>query len=938
MKQRLLVSSILVGLYASLSVGNVLAQSTNDPATDPSKKDTQKLESVTVTGSLIPQTQIETASPTLTITADQMKKQGFGNVYDALRAQPLATGSVQDGQFQGGFTQGANALSLLGLDPSFTLTLIDGHPLADYPLQYNGQSNFVDLSNIPTGMIDHVDILPGNQSSIYGSSAIAGVINIVLKHKLEGIELNYRGGGYDQGGGANQRLELLGGHSFDNHIDIIYGVQVSKQNPIWGFQRDDLASTSANSDPNRRYGSRTFLHSFVDANGATQYLDPGASTCSGLSSLFGNTTDYEYRPGRGFYCGSKNETGYGTIQSGTRSAAGYLHATDRINDGVELYATVLYSVDKLRYSDGRRSWTPNGTNGSFFNGNTGQIEGFQHIFSPEESGGLDVGINHELKQAYNVYGGMRGSLFGSSSWAYDAYYDRSQYKDDTRELWPLQAKVDSFFEQQFLGPSQGTQSGYPVYAPNVNNFYKALSPAQYMSFQGLIESQSESWTQHLNLQITNTELFTLPAGAVGIAGVLQAGDQSWSNPAQQALIDGDFYGRTGTAGAGTRSNFAFGGEIRIPVLSMLTADASARYDHFSNDGGGSDGKTTYKLGLEFRPLDSLLFRGSYATAFRAPDMAYSFGGKSGAFGATPDYYRCAVVQPGVAISDCDYNSSQFFSVHQGNPNLHSITAKSFGGGVVWSPTSDLTFKTDYYNVKLGNEVQLQSVDILLKEEAACRLGQLDINSPTCVAALNQVKRNAANAPVPYLLNEVDVFPINIANERVSGLLLASNYRVKTDRFGDFNFALNYNVTLKHEFQQSPNDPTINYLRSPFYSTEFKTILNGSANWSKDNWSVSVLATRYGKTANYAAQQTTQGYDVPKGGSVAPWTLYNGSVGYNFGDNASLTFIVNNIFNAGPPKDPTNTTPPPPFYNIFNYNSLGRQYWLEFDFRFGSSVK
>ena len=157
----------------------------------------------------------ETAAPTFSITAEDIKKQGFRNVSDVLRAQPLATGAVQDNQFAG-FTAEATTISLLGLDPSFTLILMDGRPLADFPLLYNGQSNFTDLSSIPVAMIERIDILPGNQSSIYGSAAIAGVVNIILKKYLEGVQLDLRAGGYTEGGGGNERLQLTGGNRFND--------------------------------------------------------------------------------------------------------------------------------------------------------------------------------------------------------------------------------------------------------------------------------------------------------------------------------------------------------------------------------------------------------------------------------------------------------------------------------------------------------------------------------------------------------------------------------------------------------------------------------------------------------------------------------------------------------------------------------------------------
>ncbi len=115
MKQRILVSSIIMGLCTSLAIGNAWAQDQTPDTTEQKKKDTTELQGVQVTGSLIPRAQIETASPTITITSDDMKRQGFTNVYDALRSLPTAQGAVQDNQSTNSFTPGATTISLLGL-------------------------------------------------------------------------------------------------------------------------------------------------------------------------------------------------------------------------------------------------------------------------------------------------------------------------------------------------------------------------------------------------------------------------------------------------------------------------------------------------------------------------------------------------------------------------------------------------------------------------------------------------------------------------------------------------------------------------------------------------------------------------------------------------------------------------------------------------------
>jgi len=938
MKRKLLAASVVAGLSTLIAM-HAGAQSASDvtPETknEESKNKDSHLETVTVTGSLIPQAQIETASPVVTITAQQIERQGFGTVYEALRAQPIATGAVQDNQNTFGFTPGAQTISLLGLDPAFTLFLVNGHPLSDYPLLYNGVSNFVDLSNSPTGMVDHIDILPGNQSSIYGSSAIAGVVNVILKDNIDGYELSVRGGGYSGGGGANERIEFLGGQTWGD-LRATFGIQLNNEQPIWSYQRKLTASTDSSPSSQTRYGSRNFLWLYYDSSFVPHYIDPGADTCKPLANLNGGTTIYDYRPGEGYFCGSRHSVGYSTIKNKNSGGTAYLNLKYKLNDSAQLYGDLLYNVSSLYNSPGPYFWESNiNGQGLFVDADTGRFESVQHIFSPEEIGDANRYSDHNIVRSYNAWGGLQGTV--GTAWDYNLYYARSQTNLDDKTPWLLTDKVENFFTSQILGTKLGTYYGYPIYhSPNLANLYKDVTPAEYAGLIGVIQTRSSTWTQNLNVQVSNTDLFEVPAGAVGVAGIVQAGNQAWNNPVDPRLLAGDFYGLTGTPGSGTRNNYAGAFEMRVPLLSTLTADASVRYDSYGNQNvGGGDSKATYKLGLEYRPIETLLFRGNYATAFRAPDMAYTFGGKSGFFlSGQTDYYRCATQQSGVPLPQCQYyNSTSIFGVHEGNAALQSITAKSFGFGGVWSPTANVDFKADYYNVRIANEVSLQSIDQLLRDEANCRLGNLDIHSPTCVAAIAQVQRAPANdSPSSEAIQQVTVLPINIANERVSGIYSTVHYRHDIGRWGNLALEANYNVTLKHSAQLYPTDPVIDLLRQPYYSTEFKTIANASATWTVDKFSTTLFATRYGRTPNYIASTNTTGYGTPGAGTLAPWILYNGSVAYNITDDLRVSGIVNNIFNKMPPGDSTNVLYP--YYNIFNFNPYGRAYWLEVDWRFG----
>lgn len=934
MNRKLLATAICAALAWPLAATTVHAQEASAGTEDADKdKDATELDRILVTGSRIPRAQLETASPVITISAEDIQRQGFRNVSDVLRAQPLATGAVQDNQYAGSFTSNATTISLLGLSPSFTLILMDGRPLADYPLLYNGQSNFTDLTSIPTAMVERIEILPGNQSSIYGSAAIAGVVNIILKKRLDGMQLDARVGGYSDGGGDNERLQLTGGKAWDN-LDITYGLQYSHQDPIYMRQRDFTDTTDDNPNPNLRYGSRTF----IILNGFTgQYDDPGVG-CDNVAANFDGTTMRDFRPGRGFFCGSRAQPGYATLLNEEQGVSAYFNSNYRMGDNANFYTSVLYGKNEAKNDSGSRFWIPNyndGTDGYIWNQTEQTLETYQHIFSPEEQGITNFTTD---SRSYNIALGVNGTI-GDSNWDYDVYYSRSGYEVKSDQLWPLVDEMDAFFQEQFLGPQLGTYYGYPVYEPNKPAFYQSITPEQFRAFSGNLRNTSSTWTHNFNVQLTNPDLFQLPAGSVGVAGVFQLGYQHWDNPVDPGVSGDDYFGLSGTSGAGNRANRAVGVEFSIPLLKSLTASVSGRYDSYKNIRAGSDAKATYKVGLEFRPVDSLLLRANYATAFRAPDMGYVFTGGNGFFSSQTDYYKCETYGPN---PDCPFEGLSLEGVQVANPDLKSITAKSYGFGFVWSPSDRYELRADYYNVRIEDEVLPQSFSRTLFDENECRQGRLDINSPTCVDALSRIQRGPLNAN-PLLSESVQLVTIkaiNIAEEQISGITAGGSARFDWGRWGEFGFGLDYNLTLDHTTVTFPGDPETDLL-SPqqALSAEFKSVLTGDISWKKNDWSANVHGIRYGSTPNYAAQfgvDTTPGTSQ---GRVGPHMLYNLSVSYDLTEKSALSLTVNNVLNTKPPLDRTYDGSQgfaPPYYNIFAYNGYGRAFWVQYRIDFGTN--
>ena len=933
MDRKLLATAICAALAWPLVTATLHAQEAGSTEAEDEADDATELDRVLVTGSRIPRAQLETASPVVTITAEDIQRQGFRNVSDVLRAQPLATGAVQDNQYAGSFTSNATTISLLGLSPSFTLILMDGRPLADYPLLYNGQSNFTDLTSIPTAMVERIEILPGNQSSIYGSAAIAGVVNIILKKRLDGMQLDARVGGYSDGGGDNERLQLTGGKAWDN-LDITYGLQYSHQDPIYMRERDFTDTTDDNPNPDLRYASRTF----IILNGFTgQYDEPGTG-CDNVAANFDGTTIRDFRPGRGFFCGSRAQPGYATLLNEEEGVSAYFNSNYRMGENANFYTSVLYGKNEAKNDSGSRFWIPNyndGTDGYIWNQTEQTLETYQHIFSPEEQGITNYTTE---SSSYNIALGVNGTI-ADSNWDYDVYYSRSGYEVKSDQLWPLVDEMDAFFQEQFLGPQLGTYYGYPVYEPDKQAFYQSITPEQFRAFSGNLRNTSSTWTHNFNVQLTNPDLFQLPAGPVGVAGVFQLGYQHWDNPVDPGVSGDDYFGLSGTSGAGNRANRAVGVEFSIPLLKTLTASVSGRYDSYKNIRAGSDAKATYKLGMEFRPVDSLLLRANYATAFRAPDMGYVFTGGNGFFSQQTDYYKCETYGPN---PDCPFEGLSLEGVQVANPELKSINAKSYGFGFVWSPSDRYELRADYYNVRIDDEVLPQSFSRTLFDENECRQGRLDINSPTCVDALSRIQRGPLNAS-PILSESVQLVTIkaiNIAEEQISGITAGGSARFDRGSWGEFGFGLDYNLTLDHTTVTFPGDPETDLL-SPqqALSAEFKSVLTGDISWQKNAWSANVHGIRYGSTPNYAAQF---GIDTTPGttqGRIGPHMLYNASVSYELTEKSAVSLTVNNVLNTKPPFDRTYDGSQgfaPPFYNIFAYNGYGRAFWVQYRIDFGTN--
>jgi iron complex outermembrane receptor protein len=940
-RQRRLIqrSPLTLALAAALflPVAHAQDQASQDQSAATADQKPKDLDKVTVTGSLIPQTTLETFTPVTIISAEDIQARGFNNVAEVLQGSSFSTGGVQNNQSSASFTQGAETLSLFGLSASYVKYLIDGRPMANYPALYNGSDVFNNISGIPVELVERIEILPGGQSSLYGSDAIAGVVNIILKKNIDGAILSGRFGGYDEGGGRSGRISFADSVSaVDDKLNIVFGIQAEKSDPVWGYQRDLTSQFNTNGyNGAPQLASRDWL--VYSPFTSYKFLDP--ANCANVSGGFDGSVEMQTRPGFGDenYCGSMTTPGYRTLKNSKEGVQLYTHATWDFNDLAQGYADVLLSHEKVKYHVGS-NYTWWGTSvkwGYFYDPELDDFLNLQRAFTPEDMGGWENSMQENKSTSYAVTVGVNGTLSEDSNWDYDISLSRTHYKLDEIDLARLADPINDYFQEHVLGPQLGLDpyyGAYPVFQPDYAAFYTLMSPSDFYSFMGKTVSRSSTFDNMIRAQFTNGSLFSLPGGDAGAAIAVEAGTQGWTYTPDPRLLNGEIWGTTAVSGGGKRSRYAMTGELRLPVLEPLTITASARYDGF-RAAGREISKPTYALGVEYRPIESLLFRGKYGTAFKAPTLADQFQGLSGFYSTTTDYYNCGLLgfDPGeVDLCPARFSDLQYFGQQSGNPDLKPINAKVWSYGVVWAPTAKFSVSADYHHWDIRDEVRLQSVDQLMRDEAACRTGGLDINSGTCQAAISQITRGSAGT-----VQSIEVKKINIAKQTLDAVTVDMNYRQELGAFGTLGLSGSWTRNLEHLLQDYPTDPVVDALNDPYWSTDPKYKANASVSWNKARWTTTLYANYIGPTPNYRATLDPDGYAFAGAGRLGSYTTANASVNFDVTEDLKLSFLVNNLANRMPDMDvrsyPGNSGEP---YNSSNFNLLGRAYYVEAKWNFG----
>ncbi|WP_286267925.1 TonB-dependent receptor [Thalassotalea atypica] len=532
-----------------------------------------EIERIQVTGSRISRTDMETASPVTVISSESIAKGGFTSIDEVLASQPSAAG-VSLGASSNNGSGGSATVNLRGMGSQRTLVLLNGRRMVS---SGTGADSSVDLNTIPVAMIKSIEILKDGASAVYGSDAIAGVVNIITKKDYEGTEISADLSGTDKGDGNS------GGFS------ILHGTEVADGNLVLGFSytnRGDVIQSDRDFTP------------------------PGQSSFVPGGSLGGMVPD-----GNGGF--EERTEGYDYTTSSYAQTPSELYSlfssfNKEIASDTELSVDAMYT-----YRDSEQQMAPQPANIDL---DTAQLDSKYTDQFLDDNGDTPEFLNYRRRMTdagprifqqethtYRISAGLKSYLDNDDMWEMSATYGRNESKDkvqnsihagnmeqsiyENQDLWFSGEDLDrDFLMEEGVIYTEGNEGGNEQFTIAMG--YSGLSEND-IGYAFGIENRYES-------------------GYYTPDEVTQAGE---STAAQQDPTDGNYNVFSGYA------------EFSVPVTDSLAMEAAVRYDNYSTFGNA----TTWKLGATYTVSESLMIRSVAATGFRAPSVAELYSGNSGSF-------------------------------------------------------------------------------------------------------------------------------------------------------------------------------------------------------------------------------------------------------------------------------------------------------------------
>lgn len=642
-KRTKVASAINLAIVTSITTGAFVTSSAF------AAEEKAKVERIEVTGSRIQRQDMETASPVTVIDAAAIKAEGFTSVDQLLQVQTSMAGAAVGSSTNNG-ADGVAQVDLRGMGSQRTLVLLNGRRMVN---SGSGADSAVDLNSIPVAMIARVEILKDGASAVYGSDAIAGVVNIITKKDFEGFQLDFNGSGTDKGDGESGDVSALYGFNTDGG-NYTFGAAYSDRRGVIQGDRDWTAPGSSSFIPEGTLGGKV-----QDANGnwvARPYgydftQDSYYQTPSERRSLFANMTQ---------------ELGNDVVLT-----ADAIYTNRRSNQQMAAQpADIMLNVCGAA---GVPAGAPCVTLDSDMI--AGGIKADEKGLVNYRRRTNDVGprIYTQDTDTWRLSGGLAGTLDVHTGMNWDVTYTYGKNQAKTAVENSINA---SDMATSIYANPDAWFSGDPLTQQMIND----------ISYTEDAKGGNEQQTLSAGL---NGELFDLSAGAVGFAIGAEYRRESGFYTPDEVVIAGESTSAQQDPTDGNYNVISIFQEVSVPFTEKLTGEFALRLDDYSTFGKA----TTWKIGLTYVATDDLMLRGVAATGFRAPSVAELYGGNSGSFDYLEDPWGNA-------------QDEQILVNRTSDPNLKPEESESYTAGLVYSPSylDGMSVTLDYWRFKVDNAI------------------------------------------------------------------------------------------------------------------------------------------------------------------------------------------------------------------------------------------
>jgi outer membrane receptor protein involved in Fe transport len=866
------------------------------------------VEKIEVTGSRIRRTDIEGANPVTVMSRVDIEKFGVTSIGDVLQAIPSAGSAINTNNNNGG--NGTTTINIRGIGSNRTLVLVNGKRWAP------GLGGSVDLNNIPAAIIERIEVLKDGASAVYGSDAIAGVVNIITRQDFEGVQASGYVGQWDEGDGNKEQWDIGFGTANDKG-NVYFNISYVEEEPTLAGDRE-ISAVPTFGTPEGFGGSSAppqgrFFTFDQDGNAFSQQGDGNG----GLEPWVEPTSRFNFAP-------------FNYLSTPQERTNIYTQARYELTDNVSVNVTGFYGNRK---SEQALAPTPLFIGTAF--GDTGFTLSADNPFSPYD---FDVTTDQDVLDAdpnaremflfgrrmmeagfrsfkqnvdqFQFNGGFDGVFeFADREFFWDVNYT---YADITQNT-STEGLLNMDRVARAIGdPANCTGDCVPLNlfggAPEVIGEGSITQEMlDYITFtaQDELNSSLESYSANIS-----GEVMELPAGYLAFAAGYEKRWQSGYDQPDAIIAAGITSGNARLPTSGAFSVEEAYLELAVPLLSdmpgveQLDLELATRYSDYSNFGD----TTNSKVGLKWRINDDLLVRGTWSEAFRAPSLTELFSGNSDAFPPLTDPCNGGAAAnpnlPGCAGIPASYQqpNSQIRITTGGNANLQAEEAESFTYGFVYSPEAveGLSITFDVFDIEVDNAVSSVGAQTILN---AC--------AETGETLCSLITRGSGG-------NVVDLFngQINLGGQTTSGFDYNVAYNFETE-YGDFR--VNWDGTYIDERSLIVVDPvsgTSETFNDAGQAGDRDVVprlrTNLSLTWNYDDWTANWLMRYIGNTTELCQidggeldQQLCSDPVDPaaeEGNSfneLEAMAYHDVSLGYAVNDNLRITVGVNNLFDTDP---------------------------------------